>query len=337
MQFINNLRGLAILLIVATHAVSTLPALGPAGEFIDYLVGGATLIFMAISGYVFQAALPGFRYLPYIKGKAIYVGVPYLLLSMPANLLYVFGLKTDHPWLDMAAFSHLNVVAKLGILIFTGAGLGPLWFIPMIGLFYLAAPAFQWLSKAKAILPAFLLTSLLAVFVGRPVLNDQPFQAFVFFLPAYLLGMYLCAHKDLYERLGTRTPTLLATYMALYSLAFWVLRLEGAKPDRTGTMLFYLPVIVLLFALFSRYLRPKNVWLDLFARLSFFIFFIHGYFAAALRPVFLRLFGAGTSSSPVLEVVLILGAFIFIVAFSVLSFLVLKFLLRERSRLITGG
>ncbi|ADU13838.1 acyltransferase family protein [Asticcacaulis excentricus] len=337
MQFINNLRGLAILLIVATHAVSTLPSLGLIGEFIDYFVGGATLLFMAISGYVFQTALPGFRYLPYLKSKAIYVGVPYLVLSLPANLLYVLGLKGDHPWIDMAAFAQMGVLEKCVLLVFTGAGLGPLWFIPMIGIFYLAAPLFSGLSRLKLVLPAFILACGLAVWVGRPPLNDQPFQAFIFFIPAYLLGMLLSANKFTLERSGSTLLPIFCAYLIAYGLAFIGLKLSGITPDRTGTMLFYLPIIVLLFGVFQQFFRRKDIWLDLFARLSFFIFFIHGYFAALIRSVFAKLVDGNGSLYPVLEVPLIVAAFVSMLALSILTYLVLKLCLRERSRLIIGG
>lgn len=102
-------------------------------------------------------------------------------------------------------------------------------------------------------------------------------------------------------------------------------------------MLFYLPIIVLLFGVFQQFFRRKDIWLDLFARLSFFIFFIHGYFAALIRSVFAKLVDGNGSLYPVLEVPLIVAAFVSMLALSILTYLVLKLCLRERSRLIIGG
>ena len=62
MQFINNLRGLAILMIISGHSISTLPDKGAFINMINNVVGNGTILFIVIAGYLFAETAVGFHY-----------------------------------------------------------------------------------------------------------------------------------------------------------------------------------------------------------------------------------------------------------------------------------
>ncbi|NWJ24332.1 acyltransferase [Rhizobium sp. RM] len=338
MQFINNLRGIAILLIVFTHAISAVPQPGDIGSFLDYVFGSGTVIFMFISGYLFSSTLDGFDYLPYLKNKFLSVVLPYLIITCPAVLMYALALKTSHAWIDMDWFvNDLNPFERYVFMTVTGAALGPLWFIPMVILYFIAAPAFKAVARSNLLIPLLLATLVAAIMIGRPDNNNNPFQSFVFYLPPYLLGIAAHVHIGSIMRLKPASLLLLLGYLALYAISYFVVYTETFRPDSTITMVLYLPLVIIMTAFCAHYLDKRNVWIDMFARLSFFIFFIHGYFSGMERMTLRRLGFVEAIENPGLEIVVIVATFLMIIVMSLSAYIVLKFMLRDKSRHLIGG
>lgn len=338
MQFINNLRGVAILLIVFTHAISAVPQPGDVGYFLDYVLGNGTVVFMFIAGYLFSSTLDGYEYGPYLKNKFLSVILPYIFIATPAILTYLVGIKNGHGWIDLEWLRHnFNPVVQYFYILAMGAALGPLWFIPMVVLYFIASPAFKFITRSNLLIPAILLTTIIAFIVGRPPGNSNPLQSFVFYLPSYLLGIASHVHLQTLLKLKPISGWLLAGYLAIYIIFYFTVYDTTMVDGATSTMLFYLPLTVLLTVFFAQYLDRRNAILDMFARLSFFIFFIHGYFSALERAVLRRAGLITAIENPFIEVIVIIATFLAIIVMSLAVYVVLKLITRDKSRYIIGG
>ena len=138
---IHRLRGIAILLIVATHCATFFTwnqhpfALGLVQDLFD----NSTLIFMFISGYLFQHNSSDFHYGRYLRAKLRNVIAPYLIAAAP-GIAYVllFDVAKVH---ELGLDRHPGVERVAYFLVYGGAHVNyALWFIPVICLYYLAAP-----------------------------------------------------------------------------------------------------------------------------------------------------------------------------------------------------
>lgn len=284
---VHRLRGIAILGVVSMHAVSVLgdPLSGPFGVVFDVLFGEGSPVFLMISGFLFQEALRKFVYPRFLSRKFKNVVVPYLIVSVPALALYLSGLKNSHPWLS-DDFLDANPLVQLGGFLVTGAHLGPLWFIPMILLFFVFSPVFVFVDRHPWLywsLPPLLVVTVL---VPRPELNSNPLQSFVHFCSLFVLGMLLARHHDA-VRAGFdrhRAAWLVAGFSVVALLAVAATSVGAVDTLARGgfgvTMLFVLSA------------WPALGWLgwllDRLGEASFPIFFLHGYPIAAVRAFDLR-------------------------------------------------
>jgi surface polysaccharide O-acyltransferase-like enzyme len=337
-QFINNMRGIAILIIVYTHAIWAMPAPGKATPFLDYIVGNGTLVFIFIAGYLFSQTTDRFQYVPYLVNKIKTVLIPYLVVSLPASLLYVFHIKTTHQWIDMDwFFTALNPIERYLYLVATGAQLGPLWFVPMIVIFYIASPIFAYLKNSNFIFPLVVITLVIAYVAGRPVGNSNPFQSFLFFTPFYLLGMIAFRMNDQLMSLQRYIDPVAILYAVFIVALYFLFFSPPAESTDSDQLLIYLPLIPIATVFCRKHLNRRIPVLDMFGRLSFFIFFIHGYFAGAILTVTRRLFGEqGLQNAPV-EFIVITGIFCVMTFLSLATYVVLKYFLKDRSRYVIGG
>jgi len=337
MQFINNLRGIAILTIVLGHALSTVPNPTPTLRLLDFVLGNGTLILVAIAGYLFAETANGFKYGPYLLNKLKSVVAPYLFTSIPAISLYIFDLKTTHPWLDMQWFREdLNVVEQIAVMLVTGAHLAPLWFVPMVVLFYLAAPIFVFIRRRKLEAPAFVLTLAAGYGMGFPPFHQNVLQCFVYYLPFYVFGMVFQTYPDVYRR-WSRYSTLLVPVYAVALVAVYFIFEQNSEVSTSITLLAMVPLLWVGMGLFWRHVNRRNRWLDMFARLSFYIFFVHGYFIGVARAL------SGHIPMPIGVPVVVPQLFMTAMVFAVVVLLCLglfvptKLLLQQRSRFFVAA
>lgn len=339
MQAINNLRGVVILMIVFTHAIWTMPVVGPVGEFLDYYIGSGTNFFMFIAGYLFSTQADNFEYKSYINNKLLFVVLPYVIISFPAAMLYVTGLKSNHAWIPMDWYHSLDPVSRYLFITVRGAALGPLWFIPMVILFYITSPIFLLIRKTHAIIPICLAMLVLSWFVDRPEANSNTFQAYLFFFPVYLLGIIAHKYGAFLQRLMPHALPIGIGYM-LFFASFYFIAFSGTgarEPTSADEMVLYVPLMLASLLLMWRYANYRIPFLDMCARLSFFIFFIHGYFSGMFRVALRRLGDNFSIGHPVLEVLAILGTGLTILFLSLAVYVVLKLLTGKRSRYLIGA
>lgn len=327
MQFINNYRGIAILLIVLIHAIGTINNDDSAILLaIGLLLENATILFVVVAGYLFSSLSTNFDYLKFVKHKFQIIIIPYFFVSIPAIFIYLSGLKNTHYWIDMNWFHSLNFIYQYLYLMASGAHLVTLWFIPMIIPFYLLSPGIVYL-KNKQLLGAFFVLSLIpALWFGRPDFSENNLIWSVYFLPAYIFGMLLCQRPRIYEDLTHYSGILLVGYIAIYLWLSW-----HAAFSPSVDLLWKIGLSVIMIACSKRYLAKKNKWLNMFARLSFYLFFMHGYFIAAIRMLYSQYFGVEITGLFAASV-----SFATTIILSLASFVIIKWILKDKSKIFVG-
>ena len=92
---VHNFRGLAISLIVAVHCLSIFDWSASPGleRWLKILLLNATVFFLFIAGYLFQHLSARFHYPSYLQTKFRNVVLPYLVVSIPALILFTFVMQ----------------------------------------------------------------------------------------------------------------------------------------------------------------------------------------------------------------------------------------------------
>lgn len=305
--YIGYFRAVAMLMIVTghtyalawTHGVAQDPTLTPAlGNTLPALINGGTALFVFISGFlylqVFHARMP---YGEFMRRKALTVGLPYLIISTPIALaLIAVGafkvtvIKEGVPYPESYFIDYVALVS-------TGRMVTAYWYIPCAMLLFLASPLFDRFIRLPsmqrwAILAA---TIVLALWIHRPHDNLDPVHSFFYFVNFYLFGMLFCAYRGTIMPLLTRNGTLVLTTVILFAVAVCQALLvghvgniergidDGWLPAGLDLMLVQkYAAIFTLCGLLARFGHLANRPLNLIARYSFGIFFMHGVVLAVL-------------------------------------------------------
>lgn len=247
---INRLRGVAIILVVVSHTmqISSETVLGSA---ISIATRGATWPFLFIAGFLMAHLNGRYGYATYLRKKASAVIAPYVLV---VSLILIAGLA-DQDGDVFAAYLYGYPAAA------------PLWFVPVMIVFYLAYPLYSRLCAFPRATAALAVTSLAVMFwMGRPPTYGGIWPNVLFFQSAYLSGItYRLYSKQLDCWLKTAAPLLIV----------WIVTCAAFRPVIGSQALLVIPVS----ALFLVVLREETVLaplLDWLAVRSFGIFFPHG-------------------------------------------------------------
>lgn len=299
LSHLNSLRALAILLIVAGHTIGffswehsrfTEAALN------DLAANGA-VVFIFISGYLFQYLSAKYKYTTYLSKKIKYVLIPYLIVSIPAIVYSVF-------WENPAAQYEVLADRSRAYQIFWfyvhgGAHINyPLWFIPVIFLYYLAAPLFQLFVRYPRLYWLLLFLIPVSLLAHRPNFpNPDILHSLIYFLSAYVLGMFASQFRTTVEYLIDKfLPTLL-----LLGAAFYLIHLFGS--DHHGNyhvehifsfeqgnidwhFLQKILLSFLLLGLLKRYDRSIADKIGYIGESSFSIYFLHAYVIYLIHVAF---------------------------------------------------
>lgn len=276
---INFLRGVAIFFVVASHSlyVSVDGSVIYWDRLLGRLLGDGTTIFVLISGFLFYHLIKKFEYKDFLFNKLKNVFIPYVVVSIPAILIYVLGYKTQHYWIDMDWFGDLSSAVQVLFLYITGGHLGPLWFVPMILTIFLLSSFSKFLIESLPALILFFVCILISCTLPRPPDNSNIIFSFLHFYPIYIVGGVLCKSKSYWL-------VKISTFYGLVCLFFMFI----------GLLLLYqygvlfpsfidkVVLFLLFYALFSKYEAclknsMSGSFLNLLAVFSFPIFFIHGY------------------------------------------------------------
>jgi surface polysaccharide O-acyltransferase-like enzyme len=279
---INWIRGIAISLIVFIHmADGVIYDLSPLETLVINLFSKeATCIFVVVSGFFFQFNIDKYSYQEYLWKKINNVIIPYVLISIPAILIYVLQFKTEHKWVDMTAFYSKPMIEQVLFMLGTGAHLGPLWFIPALAMLYLIAPVLKALSKTRLFPLLVGLGALFFALTERPVNDSNPLLAAAHFLPIYLLGMLFCQHRQRLEA-PRFIPVFALLFVGLSVLSCYDMNLIGLQKACLCFLMFG-GLLACRERIERQHARMAEC-LGLIGTYSFSIYFIHGYFAGAFR------------------------------------------------------
>jgi len=345
--YVHGFRSLAIVAVVATHVASGPLGWTPRGPFVTRLVQAlilnGTVPFVLVAGFLFQYLSARFRYPRYLLTKFTNVILPYLIVSLPTLALQFIRRNGV-----FAAVPHEHPIDALPPLIgavMTGRHMAtPLWFIPVIAVFYLAAPLFIAIDRRPRLYWIILPLLALAMLIHRPLEHKLVWQSAVYCLPVYMAGCWASHHREPLLQWLSRHRTLVGgVFITLIAVELFVLKRSGAvfsaRPFsiERGVLDIDLPAKVLasLFALELLYRRQERlpVWMFHVAGASFGMFFVHEYIIDALtamgRRTHLDLEGHG--------MLLFLPLTAFVAATSYLITELTKRIFGHRSRMIIGS
>jgi surface polysaccharide O-acyltransferase-like enzyme len=277
-QHIHVFRGVAILLIVCAHTLPSLdwsdsPLLGRA---IDGIANESSIFFFFIAGYLFQHLSARFRYQSYLIQKLKTVILPYLLLSIPALIVFTFLTERTGMW---SWFYGLDKWEQIGLFLLTGKHLAPLWFVPTITLFYLAAPILVRLDRSY---PAFYWVIPILLVISSILGRDGslgPINKALYLAPVYILGMCFSHYGEKAEQLAQKFWLPLSLLTLTGYLGYL---LEWDVPPHY-LMIMKAPMCLLLTILLLNFHSVFGKRLDYIGHVSFGIFFIHAYFISAFN------------------------------------------------------
>lgn len=278
LNYMNNFRGAAILFIVAVHCLHKLRTVfGWDSSALSYatvaaVISNGTVLFVFISGFLFQHLSARFTYGGYLSSKWRNIILPYLVISVPAVILHI-GNFTSLP----NPYAGQPVPLQVALFYITGLHLLPLWFIPMITLFYLISPGLIKLDRARW--PYWLLPPLLAVASVVPRAFDNVLQSFVHYFPVYLFGMFCSRYRIEVLRFVERyLAPLTALFVGMVALDTWILYgSDRVIPTNYLSLWNKLILALLLMYLLYRYDDSVKRRFDVLASTSFGIYFVHQY------------------------------------------------------------
>lgn len=273
---IENFRAIAILFVIFSH--SDLTVLGSWKMPFSFLLGDATTFFVFISGFLFyHLSSKEFCFNAYLSKKFKFTALPYLFLSAITISTGLFIKQNDT--------FNLEPFAYIAWSIWTGGPINaPLWFIPMIWHFFLAAPILIKIAKSKLLPVALVISLLFSLFSSRPLLNANPTLSALHFLGFYMLGMYLAKGGIPCKKVVNSDQKIVYFFIVLIGLTFisyadQAYRANSGffsgifKPNFMQIGKFFM--LITIYCAVTRYLNKKNNILSYIADISFGLFFLH--------------------------------------------------------------
>lgn len=345
---IHVFRALAILFIVAGHTRVTMnwEDSSFAGNLLaDFLANGTTL-FVFIAGYLFQALSARYTYKTYLRSKLRNVILPYILISIPA---VIYSALYKDPVLRFPQLAETSDAFRiLWFYVKGGAHLNyPLWFIPMITLYYLCAPIFMQVIRQPRwywLIAPFFVVSL---FLHRDVYpNLDTLQNFVYFLAAYLAGMCASQYRDNVSAFIARhlhwlviaylvilaLQTIIAERHGVHGAAEWF---GGENGVFDWSFLQKMLLCFLLLGISDRFQGQLYSPTRFIADSSFGVFFVHAYFLEIAPRILSPVYPDGVSPG-IGSILGLLAAFAFAAGCSMLFCYLTKLIFRDRSRQLIG-
>jgi peptidoglycan/LPS O-acetylase OafA/YrhL len=279
---IHRIRGLAMLLVIGAHCWPEFHWSAIERREMTLLFENVTVIFMAISGMLFVHLSAGLDYRRYLAHRFRIVISPYFFMSLPAIVLAIFVVHRSAVW---PWVYDLPVWQQFLFFLATGKHLAPLWFIPMMSLFILAAPLFVRIDRHDLycwLLPPAIVA---ATLLGRDSIGGMAgvWGKAIFMLPAWLAGMAYARHRTAIEPWAARRIGWIAGAVVLASAAMLIL------PERIDASLVQkLALALLLVTLLRGMPLPAAVdrALGRIADWSFGLYFMHGYVITAFRTLY---------------------------------------------------
>lgn len=292
LNYINVFRGLAILLIVAGHSMQ----FGDVGSLTQKLsveiFAGGTALFIFISGFLFQHLSEKYEFKSYMSKKWTNVIQPYLWTAIPGILFcFIYPVKYGN------ALDGLNPVLQIPMMLSVGRIHNtPAWFIPMIIIFFLSSWLLLKMEKKGLLYKIMPIMFLVTIFCPRVDVDytstmglsysakyfaylKYVFMGYIHFFSMYIFGMYCSSHKEVIDKFWNWRW--LFIFLMLSTASFNIYSSTNLGFSNGTISKIFLTIIVLA------YLKHYDEWvisheklnkgLDIIAKYSFGIFFIHWY------------------------------------------------------------
>ena len=330
LNYINNFRAFAISFIVLGHTIDVFVwDDNDIERLLRIYISNGSVLFVFIAGYLFQHLSVKFEIKKYFLSKIKNVIVPYLLISIPAIIIFVFLIEREPNYIFDGFYEEPIFIQVLWFYL-TGKHLAPLWFIPMITIFFIIAPILlkaDLNGKIYYFLPLFIVLSCL---VDR---GGLPYQAFIHFFSAYLLGMFCSKYKDSLNKVLEKYSILILLSALVYLFGM----LEFIYMKGTMTYLNFIQKLLISLLLLGILIRLSDTlnfhFLNILANVSFGIYFLHGYFISGVKLIHERLFGILPSGD--IYYFLVAGFTILLVC--TLSIIAIKKITGSKSRILIGS
>lgn len=292
LNYINIFRGLAILLIVAGHTMQ----FGETGSLVERIsfevFCGGTALFIFISGFLFQHLSGKYEFKNYISKKWTNVILPYLWTAIP-GILFCFLLPVRYE----NVLAGLNPILQIPMLLSVGRIHNvPTWFIPMIVLFFFSSWALLKLEKKGVLYKLLPILFLITIFFQRPELEyymvvDWSYSAkwfaylkyvfigYIHFFSMYVFGMFCSAHKEIIDKFWNLRWIFITIMLVIAGLNIYS-GINGFWTNGTLSKIFLTIVALAYLKHYDEWLishEKLNKALDIVAKYSFGIFFIHWY------------------------------------------------------------
>ncbi len=339
--YFDYFRAIAIVLIIISHCYNNWHVNQLWEATLVNIISGNTALFVFISGFFFYYIYyPTFRYWRFLTKKALFVFLPYLILSV---LFMVYHYITRG---EIAMTSYLNeyfgTTLSNGWLILinllTGRTQWAYWYIPFAMLIFLLSPVFIRFIHL-ALMPKMLITLILflvSMFVQRPLMEINPFHSLIYFLPYYLLGIiYSMEYVKINAWLMGKSFSLFLLTVAVAMLMYFLGQTNNAGKASIlvwhglDYMIFQklsLIAFILAFTLYWQQYNPSFV--KTIANMSFALYFLHQWILSFMRDV-----GMGSISHGFGGVLLI---FTTTMILSYLLARLIKQMLKGKSRYVIG-
>lgn len=273
-------RGFAIICIALMHLISGLGY----DNFTSAFFRNSTVYFLFISGYLCQfiAAKKLDSPFVYYKKKLQNVILPYLICSTITLLFLSISSGARFCCLSVDALRHCSVSGFLRFY-YCGMAQGQYWYIPFVVVLFAASPWFVRLSNKRLIACTTIAFLFAIIFPTRgDFLKFWPNVPYLYthFTCYYLLGFVYFRFRGQFDEF--LRPNVLAFLIAFLVIGVWIL-----YPGLFGVLLigssfrasFQKLLLVGVFLVLCGYIKNKKITLfDAFAKYSFTIFFIHGFF-----------------------------------------------------------
>jgi peptidoglycan/LPS O-acetylase OafA/YrhL len=350
LQYIHNLRGLAILFVVGVHAggydsdwVSHPGMRQVLHSFFDPSEGNGTVLFLFIGGFLFQHLTHNqFEYKKFLEQKFLNVLLPYIIISIP---LIILRMNTNFQSLSLPeGFHEKPLWYQFFHHLITGSHMPPFWFISAIALFYVSAPILHAIDNRNFYRFGFPFVVLVALLTYRPLHNANPLLAYIHFIPVYITGMWASFHKERILGLGWKLLApltfvyLILTFLDLNGSLITVreMHFETVISERILLFNFYmLKALVLTFMLLLIFhkLRDRSMpLLEILGHYSFGVFFVHYILIGISRKV-IEMMGFTIDFSLITYVIF----FVFVLMLSIVTVRLVKKLTGRYSRYLIGS
>ncbi len=335
LNYINIYRGLAILLIVMGHTLQ-IGAVDSLIRKISFeIFSNGTAVFVFISGFLFQYLSHKFEYKNFLIKKFENVISPYFFVSILGITLAILL-----PFFYSNPFDGLNPILQIGAMLTTGRVQNvPLWFIPMIAIFFLLSATFIKLNKKNILYKILPLMLVYTIFLPRGDIEPQWLEGmsylnkylayvkyvlngFLHFCSMYVLGMYFSDNLDKIDNLYKKRHILWFLMLSISALDIALSYFYNYCNGTVSKILFTILLLIYLKKYDEKIIEnvKLNKVLNFLANYSFGIFFIHWYFYI---PIY-KNFNTPFVEVNILNIFLTLMTFLWVLGASILTLFILK-------------